>query len=277
MWITRTLKGAIVPMIVLGFVALIWIVPILWMADTAFKPSEEIFSSPPRWMPSHLTLDHVNELLSDWPFLRWVRNSFLLSTFTAAGSLIVASLAAYSFSRLQWRGRDVLFLVFLAFMLLPWQVNVIPLFFTVSKLGFIGTLPSVALPIIGMPIGVFLLRQFFINIPKELEDSAFVEGCSTFGVLVRIILPVSKPALAAFGIFIFNWAWKDFFWSMISLRKPQSLTLPVGLMFVHGSMDIDFGLFMAAATLATLPSLIVFVLLRRYIFRGVTLASGIKG
>ncbi len=262
---------------VLVIITILWIVPLVWMVDTAFKPTQEIFSSPPKLIPSHFTLDHINELLNEWPFFKWVRNSFFLSTITALGSLIVASLAAYSFSRLRWRGRDALFLVFLAFMLLPWEVNVIPLFFTISKLGFIGTLPSVAFPIIGMPIGVFLLRQFFINIPRELEDIAFVEGCSHFIVLVRIILPVSKPALAAFGIFIFNWAWKDFFWSMISLRDPEVLTLPVGLMHVHGSMDIDFGLFMAAASLAALPSVLIFLFLRRYIIRGVTLTSGIKG
>ncbi|HAF71015.1 MAG: ABC-type sugar transport system, permease component [Acetothermia bacterium 64_32] len=268
----------ILPYFVMYGVAFLWVIPILWMADTAFKPESEIFQIPPKWIPSHFTLDNVRRLFAEWPFLRWLLNSLIVSTMVTFGSLIVSTLAAFSFARLNWRGRDVLFLILLVFMLLPWQVNVIPLFFTMTKFGFLNTYQGVALPMMAMPIGVFLLRQFFINIPKDLEDAARIDGCSSFGVLMRVIVPISRPVFAAFGVYMFNFAWNEFFWSMICLRKAEMVTLPVGLKLLQGAFEIDYGLILAGAFVASLPSLAVFLILRRQIIRGFTLAgSGMKG
>ncbi len=267
-----------IPYIVMYGVAFLWMIPILWMADTAFKPDDEIFSSPPRWIPSHFTLDHVKEVITEWPFLKWLFRSVIVATTVTFGSLIVSTLAAYSFARLQWRGRDFFFIFFLIFMLLPFELNVIPLFFQMSKFGWLNTVPGVALPMIAMPIGVFLLRQFFINIPRELEDAARIDGCSSFGILWKVIVPISKPVFGAFGVFMFNMAWNEFFWSIICLQKSDLLTLPVGLRHLHGAFDINYGLFMAAAFMASLPSLFIFLILRRQIIRGFTLAgAGMKG
>jgi len=268
----------ILPYIVMYGVAFLWMIPILWMVDTAFKPDDEIFSSPPKWIPSHFTLDHVKEVIMEWPFLKWLLQSVIVATTVTFGSLIVSTLAAYSFARLQWRGRDFLFIFFLIFMLLPFELNVIPLFFQMSKFGWLNTVPGVALPMIAMPIGVFLLRQFFINIPRELEDAARIDGCSSFGILWKVIVPISKPVFGAFGMFMFNMAWNEFFWSIICLQKSDLLTLPVGLRHLHGAFDINYGLFMAAAFMASLPSLFIFLILRRQIIRGFTLAgAGMKG
>jgi ABC-type glycerol-3-phosphate transport system permease component len=200
-----------------------------------------------------------------------------VASLATVGSLVVSTLAAFSFARLKWRGRDVVFIVFLVFMMIPWQVNVIPLFFTMTKFGFLNTYQGVALPIIAMPIGVFLLRQFFINIPRSLGDAARIDGCSSLGVLWRVIIPVSRPVFAAFGVYIFNFAWNEFFWSMICLRKPQIATLPVGLKLLQGAYELDYGLILAGAFMASIPSLIVFLVLRRHVIRGFTLASGTKG
>jgi len=268
----------ILPYIVMYGVAFLWMIPILWMVDTAFKPDDEIFSSPPKWIPSHFTLDHVKEVIMEWPFLKWLLQSVIVATTVTFGSLIVSTLAAYSFARLQWRGRDFLFIFFLIFMLLPFELNVIPLFFQMSKFGWLNTVPGVALPMIAMPIGVFPLRQFFINIPRELEDAARIDGCSSFGILWKVIVPISKPVFGAFGMFMFNMAWNEFFWSIICLQKSDLLTLPVGLRHLHGAFDINYGLFMAAAFMASLPSLFIFLILRRQIIRGFTLAgAGMKG
>jgi ABC-type glycerol-3-phosphate transport system permease component len=205
-------------------------------------------------------------------------NSLIVATSVTFGSLIISTLAAFSFSRLRWRGRDALFMVLLVFMLLPWQVNVIPLFFTMTKFGFLNTYQGVALPMMAMPIGVFLLRQFFINIPRDLEDAARIDGCSSLGVLFRVIIPVSKPVFAAFGVYMFNFAWNEFFWSMICLRKAHMVTLPVGLKLLQGAFEIDYGLILAGAFAASLPSMLAFLFLRRQIIRGFTLAgSGTKG
>ncbi len=257
-------------------IAFLWVIPVLWMADTAFKPAEEIYAI--KWIPTHFTTHNIHRLFTEWPFFRWILNSLAVSTLATLGSLIVSTLAAYSFARLNWRGRDVLFLVLLVFMLLPWQVNVIPLFFMMTKFHFLNTYQGVALPMIAMPIGVFLLRQFFINIPKELEDAARIDGCSSMGILTRVIIPISKPAFAAFGVYMFNFAWNEFFWSLICLRKPAMATLPIGLSLLQGAFEIDYGLIAAGAFVASLPSLAVFLILRKQIIRGFTLAgSGMKG
>ncbi|MBA7486919.1 L-arabinose transport system permease protein AraQ [subsurface metagenome] len=269
---------AFLPYLIMYGLAFLWFVPVLWMADTAFKPDPEIFSRPPRWIPSHFSLEQMRKLFADWPFLRWLLRSVTVASVTAAGSLVLSTLAAFSFARLRWKGRDTLFLILLGFMLLPFEVNVIPLFFTMAKLKLLNTIPGVTLPLIALPIGVFLLRQFFINIPGELEDAARIDGCSTMGVLLRVIVPVSRPVLGAYSVYIFNLAWNEFFWAMICLQKSDMLTLPVGLRYIQGALDIDFGIFMAAATLAALPSLFVFLVLRKQVIRGFTLAgASLKG
>ncbi|MBN1835290.1 MAG: carbohydrate ABC transporter permease [Spirochaetales bacterium] len=263
---------------IMAAVAALWIMPFLWMIDTAFKPDSEIFANPPRWIPSHFTLDHLAELFREWPYFHWLLRSLAVALMAVGGSLLVSTLAAFSFSRLRWKGRDTMFLVLLVFMLLPWQVNMIPLFFTMKAFGFLNTVQGVALPIIAMPIGVFLLRQFFINIPKDLEDAARIDGCSSLGVLLRVIVPISRPAFGAYGVFMFTWAWTEFFWSSVALQKPTMRTLPVGLRLLQGAFDIDYGLYMAASFMAAVPSFLIFLFLRRQIVRGFTLAgSGIKG
>ncbi len=257
--------------------AFIWLVPVLWMVDTAFKPTPEIFTLPPRWIPSRLTLEHVQNVIYGWPFLRWVWNSVIVAGAATLLSLVLSVPAAFSFARLRWRGRNVIFLTFIAAMLIPWQVNAVPLYFIMNRLGLLNSFPSVILPIAAMPIGIFLLRQFFINIPGELEDAARIDGCSSLGVLLRIILPNAKPALVALGIYMFIFAWNEFFWSMIALQRPHLLTLPIGLKALQGAYDIDYGLLLAGAFLASLPVLLVFLLLRQRIIRGMALTGGIKG
>ena len=266
------------PYVVMYGIAFLWVIPVLWMADTAFKPQSEIFRIPPTWVPSHFSLEHVSRLFTEWPFFRWLLNSLIMATSVTICSLVVSTLAAYSFARMKWRGRDTLFVVLLVFMLLPWQVNIVPLYFMMSKFHFLNTFQGVALPIIAMPIGIFLLRQFFISIPKDIEDAAKIDGCTSFGILLRVIIPVSKPVFAAFAIFIFNFTWNDFFWSMICLKKTSVVTLPVGLRLLQSAYELDYGLVLAGALMASLPSMIIFLLLRRHIVRGFSLASsGTKG
>ena len=266
------------PYVVMYGIAFLWVIPVLWMADTAFKPQNEIFRIPPTWIPSRLSLEHVSRLFTEWPFFRWLLNSVIVATSVTVGSLVVSTLAAYSFARMKWRGRDTLFVVILVFMLLPWQVNIVPLYFMMSKFNFLNTFQGAALPMVAMPIGVFLLRQFFINIPRDLEDAARIDGCTSFGILLRVIIPVSKPVFAAFGIYMFNFAWNEFFWSMICLKKTGVVTLPVGLKLLQSAYELDYGLVLAGAFMASLPAMIVFLLLRRQIIRGFSLASsGTKG
>lgn len=257
--------------------ALLWLIPILWMADTAFKPSPEIFVHPPKWLPSHLTLEHVRGILTDWPFVEWVVNSFVVASSATLISLVVSVLAAFSFARLHWRGRDVIFVIFLSSMLIPWEVEVVPLYFIMNKFRLLNTRPGVFLPFVAMPIGIFLLRQFFINVPVELEDAARIDGCGSLGVLWYVTLPVSKPALVALGIYMFIFSWNEFLWSLISLQSPEMLTLPIGLKLIRGVHDMEYGLFMAGSFLASLPALLIFLVLQRRIIKGIAMTGGIRG
>lgn len=257
--------------------AFVWALPSLWVAFTSFKQNAEIFSLPPTFFPRHPTIWQFTRLFSSWPILRWFVNSFILAGIVTIGSLIICTLAAYSFARLKWPGRDTVFLIVLASMLLPMEVSVIPLYFLAVNWKLFNTIWGAALPLIPLPIGVFLLRQFFINIPRDLEDAARIDGCSSFGILLRVVLPNSVPVLAAFGIYIFNYAWNEFLWSLIVLRDPHKVTVPVGLRLVQGAFELDYGLINAAAFVASLPSLLVFLLLRKRIIRGIALSSGLKG
>lgn len=274
----RTLEvGSTLKVLLAVVVAIGWMVPILWMIDTAFKPTPEIFTLPPQWLPSRFTLQHVRDVLDAWPFTQWVINSTVVATGATILSLILSTPAAFSFARLRWKGRDTIFVIFISSMLIPWQVNAVPLYFLMNSFGLLNTRVAVVLPIAAMPIGIFLLRQFFVNFPRELEDAARIDGCSSWGVLFRIVLPNSIPALMALGIYMFIFSWNEFFWSLIVLQRPHLLTLPLGLKALQGAHDIKYGLLLAGAFLASLPVLIVFLALRRRIIRGMTLTGGIKG
>lgn len=260
-------------LVAMVILALLWVTPLVWMFTTSVKPSPEIFASPPLIFPSQPTLDHAHVVLSRWPFLRWMLNSVVVATTTTVLSVLVSVPAAYAFTRMRWRGRDAVFLVFLSSMLIPLEVNVIPLYFLMNRLHLLNTYPAVFLPMIGMPVGIFLLRQFFVNIPHELDDAARVDGCGNIRILWHVILPLSRPALAALVIYMFTFAWNEFFWSMIALSSPQMFTLPIGLRALQGAYDIDYGILMAGASLAALPALVLFLLMQRTIIRGITLTA----
>lgn len=259
--------------VVFVVLALLWLVPVLWMVDTAFKPTSNIFTRPPSWWSSTWTMQHFRNALGNWPFGQWLWNSFIVSASATAASLLLSIPAAYSFARLPWKGRNILFFVMVASMLIPWQVNSVPLYFMMNDLGLLNTRLGLILPITAMPIGIFLLRQFFINIPRELEEAAHLDGASSFTVLTRVILPMSMPALAALGIYVFIFTWNEFFWSVIALTRKEMFTIPIGLKALQGAYDIQYGLLMAAAAFASLPVLLIYLVLQRRIITGITMAS----
>ncbi len=261
---------------VLLFISIIWIIPILWMVDTAFKPTPQIFTIPPKWVASYYTLEHFYNLIKNWPIDRWFINSFIIASLSTIISIFLSVPAAYSFARLQWIGRDIVFIIFLVTMLAPWQVNIIPLYFITNSFKLLNTHISVVLPTVAMSISVFLLRQFFVNIPKDLEDSAKIDGCSTFQILLKIIIPISLPAIAALAIYIFIFAWNEYTWSLVALQRTKMFTIPIGLKAIQGAYDIDYGLLMMAAFLATLPVIIIFLLLRKGIMEGMSRSGSIR-
>lgn len=257
-------------------IAIIWFFPIVWLVSKSFTPTEEILSRPADLLPSAFTLVNLSDVLTNWPFFRWMVNSLIVTTGAVIVSLFVALMAAFSFSRLQWPGRDFVFILFLTSMFIPWEINAIPLYFISNKLGLLNTYPGIFLPISAMPIGMFLLRQFFINIPQSVEDAARIDGCGSFGVLFRVLVPMSAPALGAMIIFVFLFTWNEFFWSLICLQRSNMLTLPIGLKTIMGAQNIEYGLLFGASFLAMLPSLVVFLILRRQIIQGISIAGSTK-
>lgn len=261
--------------------AIVMTVPLFWMLETSFKPESEVMSATPNWIPAHPTFDNYKSLFSsehieEFPVVRWFLNSVGISLAATLLVLVVASSAAYAFSRLHFRGREPLFLLVLATMMVPGQVMLIPVFLIVQKLGLFNSYPGIVLPGLGGAFGVFLLRQFFLQLPVELEEAAFLDGAGYFTVFCRIIIPLSKPALATLAIFTFMASWNDFVWPLIITDDVSMRTLPVGLTIFQGRYTLEYGLTMAAAAITTAPMIVAFLFFQKRITEGIAL-QGLKG
>jgi multiple sugar transport system permease protein len=252
--------------------------PIFWMVSQSLTFEREIYVWPLRLFPAHPTLDNYYRVLfsrPDLPIGRWYFNSFLVATASTALVLLVASLAAYAYARLEFPGRDLLFFGLLATVMIPGAVTMIPVFIILRQLGLIDTYAALILPHGAGVISVFLLRQFFQSIPRELEEAAILDGCSRLGVYWHVVLPLSRSALAALAIFVFLGSWNDFLWPFIATNELTMRTLPVGLTIFNGEYWTERGLIMAGASLSAIPVLVVYALFQQHIIRGVAL-TGLK-
>jgi multiple sugar transport system permease protein len=261
---------------VLVISALFMIVPFLWMLSTSLKVDQYVLTMPPQFIPRPLTLDSYVRLAELFPIERMFLNSTLVATLTTVGQLVTCSMAAYAFARMRFKGSNSLFLVYLATLMIPFQVTITPLFILMRYLGWINTYQGLILPGVFSAFGTFLLRQFFLTIPRELEEAAFMDGASRWTVYRRIILPVAKPALATLGVFSFMESWNAFLWPLFVVRDMELMTLPVGLATLHGRWLTEWNLVMAGTVITVVPMLAVYLLAQQYFVRGVVL-SGIKG
>ena len=251
--------------------------PFVWMVSSALKNQIAIYASPPVWLPSPLTLDNFQAAWSEVPFGMFLLNSLKVAGCITIGQLVTCTMAAYAFARLRFPGRDILFAIFLSSLMVPGQVTIIPLYILMKNLGLVDNHASLILPALTSAFGTFLLRQFFLTIPRELEEAAIVDGAGLWRILLQIILPLSRPALAALAIFTFNYHWNDFFAALIFLTSPSNLTLPVGLNLLQGNYaGTSPAIVLAGVCLAVLPVFAVFMLGQRYIVEGITL-TGLKG
>lgn len=260
---------------VLYAAALLTVLPFLWMVLTSVKEIGEILQYPPRLLPDSVRLENYVNALTAAPFGRFYLNSLVVAVSVTVGQLVTCSLAAYAFARMKFWGRDVLFFIFLGTMMIPWQVTMIPGFMILHYFGWIDTYAALIVPGLASAFGTFLLRQFFLTIPKELEDAAFIDGCSRFGVLWRIILPLSKPALATLAIFTFMAVFNDFLWALVVTNSQDMQTVQLGLAIFRDRYTTEWDKLMAGSVMATLPVLIVFFLGQKYFIKGITL-SGLK-
>lgn len=261
--------------IVIYALAFITLAPFIWMILTSLKDMSEIFVYPPQWLPSEFRFDNYRKAFEAAPFGRYYFNSIFVAVTVTVGQLITCSMAAFAFARLQFKGRNLLFYLFLGTMMIPYNVTMIPSFLVLYWLGWIDTYYALIVPGLASAFGTFLLRQFFITIPKELEEAAYIDGATKLQVLRKIIVPLAKPALATLAVFTFMGVFNDFIWALIVLNSEDMQTVQLGLAIFRDRYLTQWDLLMAGSVTAVLPILIVFFFAQKYFIQGITL-SGLK-
>ncbi|CAA9520474.1 MAG: ABC transporter, permease protein 2 (cluster 1, maltose/g3p/polyamine/iron) [uncultured Rubrobacteraceae bacterium] len=257
--------------------ALLWLAPLAWALDTALKPEEDTTAIPISWIPAGgFTLESFAQVLTASGLLRWFFNSALTSALITLGVVLLASLAAYGFSRVPFRGRGLVFVLVLAGIIVPGEMLILPLFTEMQAFGLINTYPGVILPQLAFPVAVFIFKQFFDGIPPELEEAAIVDGASRLRVYWQIWMPLSQPVIAAVAIFTFVTSWNNFLWPFIVVTGTDMMTVPVGLATVQSSFGVRYADIMASAVLGGLPLMIVFLIFQRQIVQGIA-GTGLKG
>jgi multiple sugar transport system permease protein len=272
-------KRKIIAFIILSITCAIWLLPLLWGIGTSFKTDADIANNTISIIPKEFSLENYQELFlkADTPVLKWMLNSFIIAVLYTMLHLIVVSLAAYAFSILRFKGRDKIFWIILGTSMIPGVINLVPMISIMIDFGWFGTWISLIIPGIGGVFGMFLMRQFFLGIPRELVESAKIDGLGNLGVFFKIVLPLSKSAFMVAGLFAFMGNWNDYLWPQIMLMgvDVNMFTLPLGLSKISGAYNYDYGLTMAAAILSIIPVVIVYSFTQDKIIEGVA-RTGIK-
>lgn len=261
--------------ILLIFGAFIMVIPFLWMLSTSLKTFTESMQVPPTIFPKEWKFDNYLEVFTAVDYLKYYSNTITVTVGRTAAQLLLCSLAAFAFARLKFPFKNVIFILLLSVLMVPAQVVMIPSFVIMSKLGWINTFYALIVPGMFSAFGVFLLRQFFMSIPKELDEAAKIDGCTLWGIYWRIILPLSKPALVALAIFTILASWNDFLWPLTMTNSEDMRVLSVGIATFQGQHATDYPLLMAGALMATVPMILLFLFLQKYLIEGITL-SGVR-
>lgn len=256
--------------------SLLMIIPFLWMISTSLMTYAESMQVPPRIFPEKPQFSNFVEVFKSVNFTKYYINTIIMTAGRTIGQLFVCSLAAYAFARLDFKGKNIFFVLTLSVLMVPSQIVLIPSFVVMRELNWLNTFYALIIPGIFSAFGVFLLRQFFMTIPKELDEAAKLDGCSYFGIYWRIILPLSKPALIALSIFAIISTWNDFMWPLIMTDSDSMRVLSIGIASFQGQYTTQFPLLMSGVLLATAPMIMVFVFLQRYFIEGIAL-TGSKG
>lgn len=256
----------------------VFIVPFLWILSTSLKGNEQIFTIPPQWIPKELHFENYAKIFDRMPFLVYLRNSLFITALTMIGVVGSSSLVAYAFAALRWPGRNTLFYILLATMMLPMQVTMIPVFVIFKEIGWLNTYKPLIVPAFfgGGAFNIFLLRQFFLGVPKDIADAARIDGCSEFRIYWNVMLPLAKPALATVSIMTFMFSWNDFLGPLIYVSDKMKGTLALGLSMFVGQYSTEWALLMAASILMMMPMIVLFFAFQKYFIQGFMM-SGIKG
>ena len=268
-------KGIVLRTIIAVIVCAIVIFPLYWMLVMAFSPRGEVFSSELRFWPSEITFDNFNRIFERHNVFQWFQNSVVIGLFVTALTVFVNLLAGYAFARMQFRGRNAIFLLTLATMMIPVQAIMVAQFKLVSGLSIYGTYWGVILPGAAAAFGIFLARQFFIGIPEEILEAARIDGAGQMRTFLQVVLPLSKPLIAVLTLLTLMSSWNDFAWPLIALKDNELFTLPIGLLYLKNQTSPDYESIMALALISVLPMVILFLIFQRYFVQGFA-RSGIK-
>ncbi len=260
---------------ILAVAAVISLVPFLYVISTSFKSTVSLFQYPPEWIPSEPTLENFQSLLSDYPFVRWTLNSFIVAAVVTLIKVVIDSMAGYAFAKMSFPGKDALFIVVLMTLMVPFAATLIPLFIIVRDLHLTNTYPGLILPALASPIGIFMMRQFIETLPGDLENAARLDGCSEFDIFRRVILPLVRPGLVVLGVFTFMTQWTSYLWPLVIGTKEEMYTLTVGVQSLRSLFTVNWGVLSAGAVLSMLPLVLVFLFLQRYFIAG-SIAGALK-
>jgi arabinooligosaccharide transport system permease protein len=273
---TRRL-GSILLNVFVAIGGIIVAAPLVWMISASFKPLNEIYAYPPTLIPVTFTLKNYDRLFTDWPFWNWYGNSLVIAIIATFTVLFFTSLAGFGFAKYRFTGSRLLFIVLLASTMIPFQLILVPLYIVMSRLSWSNSYLSLVIPFMAPALGIFLMRQFMISIPSELIEAARIDGASEFGIYLRVMLPLARPALAAQAVLTFLGSWNSFLWPLSVLHDRNFFTLPVGISTMIGSVtagsEPPVGATMAAATLVSIPVILVFISVQKQYVAGLTAAS----
>ncbi len=258
-------------------IAIITLGPFLWLVGTSLKSaSESVYSYPPKFIPEKATLENYLKAMESFPFFKYLLNSTIISTITVLSNIIISSLAGFALARMDFKGKNTIFILILSTMIVPFQMLMIPLYELCIKLGVENSYIGLAIPHLVTAFGIFLMRQSFLKVPKELDESAFMEGASTFTVWRKILLPVVKPSIVTLAIFSFVASWGDFLWPLIIVNNENLYTLPLGVNKLNGVFVADMKVISSGAILSIIPMLIIFLSLQKHFISGAT-EGALKG
>jgi len=272
--ISKRRKILIHALLILG--ALVMVGPFLWMVLTSLKTLAEASQVPPKILPTKLQWSNYKEVFTSFPFAEFYWNTFITTVVKTVGQLFLCSLAAYAFARIKFPGRNFFFILYLSVLMIPPQAFLVPQYQIIANLGLLNTLSALVLPGLFSAFGTFLLRQFFLSMPDELEEAAKIDGCNHFQIYWKIMLPLAKPGLIALAIFTIIWSWNDLLWPLIVNSSPDKMPLSAGLSSLQGQYSTNYPILMAGTFLASWPLIVIFMFFQKSFVEGIAL-SGKKG
>jgi multiple sugar transport system permease protein len=261
--------------IIVFIFALLSLFPLYWLITSSVKTSAAVLKMPPDWIPKTFFFSNYVDVFHNHPAIRWALNSFIVSTVTTVAIVVFSSMAAYAFSKLKFKGKNIIFVIFISSLMIPKEVMILPLFKEIQDFGWVNSLNGMIWPNVATAFGVFLLKGFFDSIPDSLREAAKMDGANEITVFYKIMLPIVKPGIGALFILNFVQVWNDYLWQLVVGQQEESKTLMVGIASLMQDLNPNFAYKMAGATVAAIPMLIIFILFQRYFTRGITI-GGVK-